>query len=158
MFPQLVANEKAQKGQAFWKFLKALYNTPSLIQRNSEGSCTTIQGKNLRIVHGYFINWIRHLMVYSQKNFSIRRVHLLTPSRKKRSHSICRFAKASMQIKLQVPSLNSHENGVLRGCFFKNSKYVYNYASHLVTVGNTKIKRGKQTFLSSYSRWKCGLY
>ena len=25
----------------------------------------------------------------------------------------------------KVPSLNSHENGVLAGCFFKNSKYVY---------------------------------
>ena len=25
----------------------------------------------------------------------------------------------------KVSSLNSHENGVLVGCFFKNSKYVY---------------------------------
>ena len=33
---QLVANEMRQKGQAFWKFLKAFYNTPSLIQGNSE--------------------------------------------------------------------------------------------------------------------------
>ena len=39
--PQLVAIETASRGQAFCKFLKVFYNTPSLIQRNSEGSCTT---------------------------------------------------------------------------------------------------------------------
>ena len=39
--PQLVAIEKTQKGQAFWKILKDFYNPPSLIQGNSEGSCTT---------------------------------------------------------------------------------------------------------------------
>ena len=35
------------------------------------------------------------------------------------------FCKAIEQTKLRSPSLNSHENGVLAGCFFKNSKYVY---------------------------------
>ena len=36
IYPQLVATEKAQKGQVVRKFLKAFYNTPSLIQGNSE--------------------------------------------------------------------------------------------------------------------------
>ena len=30
----------------------------------------------------------------------------------------------------KVSSLNSHENSVLAGCFFKNSKYVYNIPSY----------------------------
>ena len=56
------------------------------------------------------------------------------------------------------PSLNSHENGVLRGCFFKNSKYVYNIPSHLIAIGSAQIKRGKQTFLSSNSRRERPIY
>ena len=37
----------------------------------------------------------------------------------------------------KVPSLNSHENGFLLGCFFKNSKYVYNIPSYK-SLGNGK--------------------
>ena len=96
MFPQLVANKTASKGQAFWKFFKAFYNTPHLykgIQRTfeqpkclqftnclrvsstisavSEQGCTTNTGNNLRIIHGYFCRWIRHLMTCSQKKFAL---------------------------------------------------------------------------------------
>ena len=38
----------------------------------------------------------------------------------------------------KVPSLNSHEKGILAGYFFKNSKYVYKYPSHLIALGTTK--------------------
>ena len=37
-----------------------------------------------------------------------------------------------------LPSLNSHENGVLAGCFFKNSKYVYKHPSHLIALKRSK--------------------
>ena len=40
--------------------------------------------------------------------------------------------------KLRYPSLNSHENGVLRGYFFKNSKNVYKHSSHLIALGKIK--------------------
>ena len=90
---------------------------------------------------------------------------------KKTSHYICHFAIGSLRINCislyqykgssnrilvgcfaNVPSLNSHENGVLAGCFFKNSKYVYKLTSHLVAIENVKIKRGKQKFFSYNSR------
>ena len=116
MFPQLVAIEKAQKGQAVRKFLKAFYNTPSLIQGNSE---YLAQPK---------INSIYKLFTSSPL--------LYLP-----------FHKAFEQTKLQRPSLNSHENGVLAGDFFKKLKYVYKRTSHLVAVGNVEIKRGCKTFL-----------
>ena len=61
-------------------------------------------------------------------------------------HFIRDFARGIMRTKLQSPSLNSHENGVLAGCFFKNSKYVYNLTSHLVAIENAKTKRGWQNF------------
>ena len=38
----------------------------------------------------------------------------------------------------KVSSLNSHENGVLAGCFFKNSKYVYKHPSHLIALIRSK--------------------
>ena len=37
-----------------------------------------------------------------------------------------------------LPSLNSHENGVLAGYFFKNSKYIYKYPSQLIALGAIK--------------------
>ena len=40
------------------------------------------------------------------------------------------------------PSLNSHENGVLVGCFFKNSKYVYKHLSTYVKVAFCRKVRG----------------
>ena len=201
MFPQLVANEKAQKGQAFWKILKVFYNPPLTYTREFRGLlhnqkayslqivyefsstisadlvqvCTTIQGNDLRIVHGYFSRWMRHLMTCSQKkfalflylskgifkgcfasfakDFNIRRYHLLTPLRKT-SHYICRFERGILHTNrnhsytykgnskgisvgwyCKYPSLNSHENGILAGCFFKNSKYVYNHLSTYVKAG-----------------------
>ena len=48
------------------------------------------------------------------------------------------FCKAIEQTKLRSPSLNSHENGVLAGCFFKNSKYIYKYPSQLIALGAIK--------------------
>ena len=41
LLPQLVAIETMQKGQAIWKFIKDFYNTPSLIQGNSESLWAT---------------------------------------------------------------------------------------------------------------------
>ena len=140
--PQLVAIETASKGQAFWKFIKTFYNTPSLIQRNSEGSCTTKK----RTVYKLFTSYpLLYLPIYR----TVERIKLQTTS-----HFICRFAMGSLRINCiflyqykgnskrflvgcfaKVSSLNSHENGVLTGCFFKNSKYVYNLTSHLVAVG-----------------------
>ena len=73
------------------------------------------------------------------------------------SHYICHFAMGSLRTNCfflyqykgnskrflvgcfaKVPSLNSHENGVWAGCFFKNSKYVYKHPSHLIALGTTK--------------------
>ena len=73
------------------------------------------------------------------------------------SHYICHFAMGSLRINCiflykykgnskrflvgcfaKVPSLNSHEKGILAGYFFKNSKYVYKHPSHLIALGTTK--------------------
>jgi len=81
-----------------------VYELPSTISAVSEQVCTTDLGNNLRIVHGYFNRWMRHLMTCSQKkfapflylskgifsrsyarfgiDFNTRRYHLLTPLRK----------------------------------------------------------------------------
>lgn len=100
------------------------------------------------IFEGYFASFA--------KDFNIRRYHLLTPLGKT-SHYICRFERGTLHTNrnhsytykgnfkgisvgcfAKVPSLNSHENGVLAGCFFKNSKYVYKHPSHLITLGRSK--------------------
>ena len=73
------------------------------------------------------------------------------------SHYICHFAMGSLRTNhfflyqykgnskrflvgcfAKIPSLNSHENGVLAGCFFKNSKYVYKHHSHLIALRRSK--------------------
>ena len=116
MFPQLVATEKAQKGQAVRKFLKTFYSTPSLIQRNSE----CLAQPKINLIHKLFTR------------FSL----LYLP-----------FCKAIEQTKLRSPSLNSHENGVLAGCFFKNSKYVYKHPSHLIVLKRSKTLGFKENIL-----------
>ena len=47
----------------------------------------------------------------------------------------------------KVSSLNSHENGVLAGCFFKNSKYVYKHPSHLIASKRSKTLGFKENIL-----------
>ena len=46
----------------------------------------------------------------------------------------------------KVPSLNSHENGVLRGYFFKNSKYVYNPPIYIKGAFFGKVRGQIQIF------------
>jgi hypothetical protein len=84
--------------------LQFVYELPSTISADLDQVCTTDHGNNLRIVHGYFINWTVHLMSCLLNNFSFplylskgifsrsyahfgidfntRRYHLLTPLRK----------------------------------------------------------------------------
>ena len=83
----------------------------------------------------------------------------------KSSHYICRFATASMHINYiplyqykgnsemflvgcsaKVTSLNSHENGVLAGYFFKNSKYVYNPPTYIKGAFFGKVRGQIQIF------------
>ena len=47
----------------------------------------------------------------------------------------------------KVPSLNSHEKGILAGCFFKNSKYVYKHPSHLIALKRSKTLGFKENIL-----------
>ena len=66
MFPQLVANETTSKGQLIWKFLKAFYSTPSLIQGNSEGTCTTENQLNLQIVYEFSLLYLPFQIRFAQ--------------------------------------------------------------------------------------------
>ena len=51
--------------------LQIVYEFPSTISAVLDQVCTTDHGNNLRIVHGYFNRWIRHLMTCSQKKFAL---------------------------------------------------------------------------------------
>ena len=123
---QLVAIETVSKGQAIRKFLKAFYNTPSLIQGNSEGFCTTKK----RTVYKLFTSAPLLYLPFRKGIFASKNS---IPT-----HFIRDFARGIMRTKLQSPSLNSHEKGILAGYFFKNSKYVYKHPSHLIALGTTK--------------------
>ena len=50
----------------------------------------------------------------------------------------------------KVPSLNSHEKGVLVGCFFKNSKYVYKHLSTYVKGAFCRKVRGQIQIFKVY--------
>ena len=50
----------------------------------------------------------------------------------------------------KVPSLNSHENGVLAGCFFKNSKYVYKHPSTYIKGAFCRKVRGQSQIFKVY--------
>ena len=125
MFPQLVANETASKGQAVRKFLKAFYNTPSLIQGNSE----YLAQPKINSIYKLFTSSPLLYLPFRKGIFASNSIPF---------HFIRDFARGIMRTKLQSPSLNSHENGVLAGYFFKNSKYVYKHPSHLIALGTTK--------------------
>ena len=129
---QLVAIETVSKGQAIRKFLKTFYSTPSLIQRNSE----CLAQPKIHLIYKLFTRFpLLYLPIYR----TVERIKLQIIS-----HYICHFAMGSLRINCiflyqykgnskrflvwcfaKVSSLNSHENGILAGCFFKNSKYVY---------------------------------
>ena len=44
--------------------LQFVYELPSTISADLDQVCTTDHGNNLRIVHGYFNRWIRHLKAH----------------------------------------------------------------------------------------------
>ena len=122
---QLVAIETVSKGQAIRKFLKTFYSTPSLIQRNSE----RLAQPKINLIYKLFTGFPLLNLPFRKGIFASNSIPF---------HFIRDFARGFMRTKLQSPSLNSHENGVLAGCFFKNSKYIYKYPSQLIALGAIK--------------------
>ena len=123
---QLVAIETVSKGQAIRKFLKTFYSTPSLIQRNSE----RLAQPKINLIYKLFTGFPLLNLPFRKGIFASKNSIPI--------HFIRDFARGIMRTKLQSPSLNSHENGVLAGYFFKNSKYIYKYSSQLISLGAIK--------------------
>ena len=130
----MVATEKAQKGQAVRKFLKAFYNTPSLIQGNSEH----LAQPKINSIYKLFTSSPLLYLPFRKGIFASNSIPF---------HFIRDFTRGIMRTKLQSPSLNSHENGVLAGCIFKNSKYVYKHPSHLIALRRSKTLGFKENIL-----------
>ena len=111
--PLIGSHRNGIKRASFLKISQSFYNTPSLIQRNSEG---VAQSK---------INSIYKLFTSAPLLYLPFRKGIFASKNSIPIHFRRDFARGIMRTKLQSPSLNSHEKGVLAGCFFKNSKYVY---------------------------------
>ena len=126
-------------------FYQRFLQYPSLIQRNSE---RVAQPKNvqftiyLRVAPYYICRFTERLSKNNYKNpltfYGTSQGQLsgqnfqflyLYKGNYKRILVGC-FAK--------VPSLNSHENGILAGCFFKKFKVCLQTPSHLIALGTTK--------------------
>ena len=124
--PLIGSHRNGIKRASFLKISQSFYNTPSLIQRNSEGVAQSKINSIYKLFTGFpLLNLPFRNGIFASKN-SIP------------IHFIKDFARGIMRTKLQSLSLNSHENGVLAGYFFKNSKYIYKYSSQLIALGAIK--------------------
>ena len=108
------SHQNESKRASYLKIHQSFCNTPSLIQRNSE----RVAQPQKHTVYNLFTT---SRLLYLPFHRTIERIKSQTYS-----HFLWDFARVSMRINLKMPSLNSHENGVLAGCLFKNSNYVYN--------------------------------